>query len=164
MQYKFFTIPATHPGDAEEELNRFLRGNRVVAVQKELVRHDGASLWSLCVEYLEGRGASGKTGAPRVDYRELLSTEDFAVFTRLRDKRKELANAEAVPVYAICTNQQLAEMAKRRVASVADFKKIEGLGDVKGDKYGPAFVEVLAAVPGSAPSEGGTDEAGGDAD
>ena len=56
MQYKFFNIPAIS-GDgvsAEEEMNAFLRGHRVLNVQRELV-HDGRdSFWSCCVEYLDG--------------------------------------------------------------------------------------------------------------
>ena len=33
MQYKFFTIPVANAGAPEEELNRFLRGNRILNVR-----------------------------------------------------------------------------------------------------------------------------------
>jgi len=165
MQYRFFTIPAIDAAESEEELNRFLRGRRVVTVDRRLIVEGGTAFWSVCVEYLDGTSASIKGArAPRVDYKEVLSPEDFAVFSRLRDKRKELANAEAMPVYAICTNRQLAEMAQRRVASVADVKKIEGLGDAKGGKYGPAFVEVIGAAANAAQGSEESDEAGGASD
>ena len=37
MQFRFFIILLKNLDDAVEELNRFLRGNRVLAVQKEFV-------------------------------------------------------------------------------------------------------------------------------
>ena len=73
MQYKFFGIPAADAEQAEADLNRFVRGHRVITVHRELVREAGAAYWALCVEYLEGAGgsASGKAGGrPRVDYAE----------------------------------------------------------------------------------------------
>jgi superfamily II DNA helicase RecQ len=145
MQFKLFSIPATGDAAAEEELNRFLRSHRAVSVQKELVKNGDTACWCFCVEYLlnsplpEGKGG----GRARVDYKEILSADDFAVFVRLRDARKELAAKEAIPVYAVCTNEQLAEMAKGRASSITELKKIDGFGDAKTDKYGEAF---LAAI------------------
>jgi superfamily II DNA helicase RecQ len=91
-----------------------------------------------------------------------LSEPDFAVYAQLREVRKRLAADEAVPVYAICTNRQLAEMAKNRVSTVADLKQIDGFGDAKTEKYGDPF---LAAIKGFAESKGeSTDEASGKSD
>ena len=113
MQFKLFSIPATGDAEAEEELNRFLRSHRAVSVQKELVQGGQTAYWCFCIEYLLDGVPQGKGGGrARVDYKELLSTEDFAVFVRLRQARKDLAGNEAIPVYAVCTNEQLAEMAK----------------------------------------------------
>lgn len=148
MQYKFFDIPAADAEQAEAELNVFLRGHRVITVQRELVREAGGAYWALCVEYLEGAGGSGSGkagGRPRVDYKEVLSEEDFAVYSRLRERRRELAEKEAVPVYAVCTNEQLAEMAKRRATTPAGLQEIEGFGEAKAAKYGASFLEILAA-------------------
>jgi organic radical activating enzyme len=92
MQFKLFSLPAAGEPQAEDELNRFLRSHRAVSVQKELVKNGDMACWCFCVEYLsnsplpEGKGG----GRPRVDYKELLSAEDFAVFVRLRDTRKQL--------------------------------------------------------------------------
>ena len=146
--------------EAEEELNRFLRSHRAVSVQKELVVNGDTPCWCICVEYLlnsqlpEGKGG----GRSRVDYKEILSADDFAVFVRLRETRKELAGREAIPVYAVSTNEQLAEMAKSRATTLADLKKIDGFGDAKAEKYGETF---LAAIR---EGMGRTNEAGGKAD
>ena len=45
--------------------------------------------------------------------------------------RKELAEKEGVPAYALFTNEQLAEMVQRRVGSLTAMKEIEGVGDFK---------------------------------
>lgn len=146
MQYRVFAVPATGSPDLEEALNHFLRSKRIVSVQKSLQEVDGAARWCFCVEYLEGalagdQKASGRS--KRIDYKEVLSEEDFLVFVRLRDARKELATAEAIPVYAVCTNEQLAQMAIRRPSSLSELRAIEGIGDAKAAKYGAALLAAL---------------------
>ena len=59
MQYKFFGIPAADAAQAEAELNRFVRGHRVITVHRELVREAGTAYWAFCLEYLEGAGSVG---------------------------------------------------------------------------------------------------------
>jgi len=137
MQFRIFSIPATGSPDMEEELNLFLRSHRVVSTQKTLQPVDGILRWCFCIEYLDG--APPPTGKPsgrteRIDYKEVLPPEDFILFAKLRDLRKELAAGDAVPVYTVCTNEQLAEMASKRPASLAGLKEIDGFGDAKISK------------------------------
>ncbi len=149
MQFRIFSVPASGDPAAEEELNHFLRANRVVSVSKELSTVAGSPTWFFCVEFLnDGRAPGGSNNSRRggsVDYREVLSPEDFAVFVRLRDARKALSQRDAVPVYAICTNEQLAQIAQARCDSASALQKIQGLGEAKVQKYG---AELLKAVAG----------------
>lgn len=78
-----------------------------------------------------------------VDYKEVLSTEDFVTFARLREVRKELAKAEQVPAYAIFTNEQMAEIAKILPVSAHALSKIEGVGENRVGKYGWQFLTLL---------------------
>jgi len=160
VQFKILSIPATGDVYAEEELNRFLRSHRAVSVQRELVQSGTAAYWCFCIEHLPGSAGSDETGGRRrrVDYKEVLSEADFAVFARLRDVRKELAASEAVPVYAIATNEQLAEMARARSATAADLKKIDGFGEAKAEKYGETFLAVIREFD---QAEGGEKNASG---
>ncbi len=152
MQFAFFSIATDGASAITEELNLFLRSHRVVSVQKELTQRDTSPCWRLCVEYLDGSpvasASPGKRGS-RVDYKEVLSEPDFAVYARLRDIRKELAAAEGVPVYAICANEQLAGMATRRPASLIALREIEGLGEAKVAKYGEVFLEAVRQHEGT---------------
>jgi superfamily II DNA helicase RecQ len=78
-----------------------------------------------------------------VDYRQVLDASTFALFSRLRDLRKTLAEQENVPPYAVFTNEQLAEIAKRRCDSPAALGKINGIGTARVEKYGAILVATL---------------------
>lgn len=151
MQVRFFCVPATGDLAAEEELNRFLRSHRVLAVQREFVASGLGSYWALLVEFLEGSpaGGPGRSGGARPDYKQLLTPEDFAVFVRLRQWRKSAAEEEGVPVYTIFTNEQLAEMARLRPQMRAELGSIAGVGEARLEKYGDA---VLGLVRGAGSS------------
>jgi superfamily II DNA helicase RecQ len=162
MPFKFFTIPIHDAGQAEAELNSFLRSHKVLSVDRRWVEQGSSSFWSFCVDYLEtssGATSDGRQSVQRgkVDYKEVLSPEEFAVFARLREVRKAIAAAEAVPVYTIFTNEQLARMVQAKVVDRAGLEKIAGVGDARIDKYGARMLEVLAgAWANSAPLSPGT--------
>jgi superfamily II DNA helicase RecQ len=61
-----------------------------------------------------------------------------------------VAEKEGVPVYVVFTNEQLAEMVKKKVSSKAALKEIEGVGEARVEKYGDAVLErmVFNPVPG----------------
>ncbi len=147
MPLKFFTVSAVDGGEDETEVNAFLRSHRVLTIRKEFVDHPRESpYWAIAVEYLEGAPLrKGKT--PSIDYRDILNEADFGVFRRLRELRKQLAEADGRPVYTIFTNAQLAEMAKRRTGTKAQLLEIEGVGEAKIDKYGEKFLKAVTEEP-----------------
>lgn len=49
MQLKLFVLPVKNLGDAEAEMNAFLRSRRVLAVKKEFVPDGENSFWTFCV-------------------------------------------------------------------------------------------------------------------
>ena len=147
MQYAFYLVPAAAPESAAEELNRFLRGHRAVSVTKELVGGRENPAWAFCIEYLERAPLdSDPRRESMIDYKQVLSPEDFAVFSKLREVRKALAEKAAVPPYAVFTNEQLAAMVQQRVASAAALEKIEGVGPARVEKFGAAVLAVLTGA------------------
>ncbi len=149
MPFEFIQIPANGQGSAKEELNKLLRGGRIASVRKEFVSNGEDSFWAFCIEFLDGalgmdkgRGASG----PKVDYKEVLNVEDFAVFARLRDLRKAISEKEAIPAYSIFTNEQLAAMVTGKVDTLTAMSAIPGVGAARIDKYGAAFLAALKNV------------------
>ena len=155
MQFKLFSIPASGDREAEEELNRFLRSHRAVSVQRELVQTGPAASWCFCVEYLLGPQPSGARNGRggRVDYKTILSDEDFRLFARLREVRKQLAAQEAVPVYAVCTNEHLAAIARTRPTSLSELASIDGFGESKTTKYGKVLLETVQMLERAAGGE-----------
>ena len=160
MQLYFFAIPALDPQAAQSELNRFCAGQRVVSVDRQFVDAGLDSHWAVCVTVAPGAGPlpdalktpGRRAGAStRVDYKEVLNEADFAVFADLRVWRKSAAEQEGVPVYGVFTNEQLAEIVQRRVASLEELGKIEGIGATRLDRFGAALLTRLHA--GAKPAE-----------
>jgi superfamily II DNA helicase RecQ len=154
LQYASFLIPLYADSHEQETMNRFLRGHRIIQTRKELVSMDGTSHWAILVEYLDtpDKSAVGQQVKSKVDYKEILSAEDFTLFSKLREVRKKLAEENGLPVYAVCTNEQLAEIAKRKPKSLTEFKEIDGIGQGKTEKYVPAFLECLTFKNNEDPS------------
>ncbi len=155
MQYKIFVIPIKSISETEEELNRFLRGRRILSIQKEFVAERENSFWTFLIEYLEQAPIPTQNGdaKSKIDYKQVLTEDEFALFSRLRDLRKELAARESIPVYAIFTNEQLSEMAKKKVRTKADLQKIAGVGEAKITKYGGALIENIGQWMKTRPAE-----------
>jgi len=148
VRVRFFNIGAMYPTAGEEALNAFLASHRVLTVEKHFVPQAGESYWSVCVSVIDGGvRSSGSGGAKRerIDYREVLTDADFAVYASLRGLRKTMAEAEGVPPYALFTNEQLAEMVTRRILTLAAMGEIDGVGKARLEKYGEAFLALLTS-------------------
>jgi superfamily II DNA helicase RecQ len=150
MSLKFFWIPALYPEQAQAELDRFTGTHRVLGTAQEFVQQGSNSGWSIAVDYVEAASAAAFTSAassrPKLDYQAILDPQTFAVFTALRDKRKELAERDSIPAYAIITNEQMAKLAQMRAKTLEDMKQIEGFGEIRINKYGRELLRSLANV------------------
>ena len=146
MQIKIFNIPIGAENGQIEEMNHFLRANKIIDIKKELAMLDGNSYWTFCVTYMlsskptESTNGKVSGNSPKVDYREVLSSEDFEKFSNLRKIRKQIAEDEAIPAYAIFTDAELAEMVKLPKLTLAAIKSIPGIGNKKVEKYGNSFI------------------------
>ncbi len=146
MRYQFFTIPV-HAGEMEiEALNIFLSGNRIVEIDRQFVSDGTNSAWSFCIGFSVAGQRPSSMRRGKVDYKEVLNEPDFAKFARLRQLRKQLADQEGVPAYAIFTNEQLSEMVKRKVVNATALREIPGVGEGRVEKYGSNFLELLAMI------------------
>ena len=144
MIYRLFYLPTLNPDDAVQALNQFLQSARVISVERQFVAAGANSFWSVCVCVASTTQVMpGKRQGARVDYRELLSPEDFAVYARLRTLRNQLAETEGTPAYAIFTNEQLANIARLPHADRASIGAIEGIGEKRLNRYVDAVLAVL---------------------
>lgn len=144
MQYRVFFVRAVGDDFSEEELNTFLRSHQITSVQKRFVEDGLNSYWSLCVEYGDGGKSIGKQSGSKIDYREVLSDDEFKIFAKLRVLRKRIAEQEGLPVFAVFTNEQLAHISRSNITSKADIERIDGIGRNRAEKYFDSIVEALS--------------------
>lgn len=71
---------------------------------------------------------------------------DIGLWEALREKRRQLAEAQGVPPYVIFHDKTLQAMAVHQPADKSEFGRLPGVGERKLDKYGDAFLEVLASA------------------
>ena len=90
MKYKFFSLSAKNPEAGEIQLNTFCSSHRVSFIEKQFVQDGANSFWTICVSWLEGESAptamvENRNKLSSVDYKQILSEEDFAWYVELRN-------------------------------------------------------------------------------
>jgi ATP-dependent DNA helicase RecQ len=75
--------------------------------------------------------------------RALPTVHDDALFETLRSLRKRLADDRGVPPYVVFSDATLRELCKRQPVTLQEIRQVGGVGDVKLERYGTAFVEAI---------------------
>ncbi|MBL7792550.1 MAG: HRDC domain-containing protein [Saprospiraceae bacterium] len=138
MQIKLFTIPIYGGEAITEDMNAFLRSKKVLQTEQHLVSNERGACWCFFIKYIDDLAATD-TGKKKVDYKEILDEATFKQFSKLREIRKSLATQEALPAYAIFTDEELAALAKLEVINAATMISIKGIGEKKVERYGSHF-------------------------
>ncbi len=149
MQIKLFTIPVGDAGGLTEEVNRFLRSHKILEVESHLISNEKGAAWCFCVKYIESSWEFKPGEKPKVDYKEELDEATFAIFSKLREVRKQLALEDAVPAYAVCTDQELAAMAGLNELTINKLLTVKGFGEKKTEKYGLRLIQLYQKITGS---------------
>ncbi len=76
-----------------------------------------------------------------------LRSMDEELFEALRECRTELANDQGVPSFVIFSDASLIEMARKRPQTDDTFRYISGVGDMKLERYGEKFMDVVRQYP-----------------
>lgn len=99
------------------------------------------------------RVAKGRPRKPRPEGRtrgtsaaELpdLTPEQAELFEALRSLRTRLAREQQVPPYLIFNNATLEDMCRKRPMTPDELLEVSGVGAKKAERYGEAFLEVIA--------------------
>jgi superfamily II DNA helicase RecQ len=137
MQIKIFTIPILSSDAFIEEMNVFLRSKKVLEVKETYVPE---GYWSFVVRYVDDIAATDRERI-KVDYRKVLDEAAFERFSAYRKIRKEVAEKDAVPPFAVFTDLELSEMAKCAPLTIKAMKGISGIGERKLEKYAQCFIK-----------------------
>jgi ATP-dependent DNA helicase RecQ len=68
---------------------------------------------------------------------------DKGLFERLKELRKGIAAKEGVPAYIVFSDASLRDMCRKKPASLVQFSAVNGVGSVKLEKYGEAFIQII---------------------
>lgn len=147
MQLKVFDISSVGPETEIEELNRFMRGHKILDIDKQFyTTSDNVGHWSVILTYLPTQSAgytSHQEKREKVDYKTVLNETDFEKFTKLRALRKQLASDDAVPAYAVFTDAELAQIAQLSSIEEKTVMKVNGIGEKRIEKYGRLLCELF---------------------
>ncbi|MEP6342780.1 MAG: DNA helicase RecQ [Maricaulaceae bacterium] len=72
-----------------------------------------------------------------------LSERDQELLSRLKAKRMEIARGLGKPAYIVFSDATLIDMAQKRPDTPESMLDVLGVGNVKYEKFGPSFLEVL---------------------
>ena len=78
---------------------------------------------------------------------------DEALFERLRELRKRLADERSVPPYIVFSDVALRQMARSYPSAPAEFLRISGVGEKKLTEFGEAFMHDIADFLGANPRQ-----------
>ena len=102
---------------------------------------------------IELRQDTIKAAKRRPAVKAMVSEEDAPLLSALKAKRRALAEQASVPAYIIFPDRTLIEMAESRPETLDDMARINGIGAKKLERYGDAFLSVIASdVPEMHPS------------
>jgi superfamily II DNA helicase RecQ len=76
--------------------------------------------------------------------REALNPVEYALYDKLRNLRKDIADKSGIPVYAVFTNDQLAGMVKKPPKTAKDLLSISGIGESRVKQYGETFIRLFS--------------------
>jgi len=127
-------------------------------VDVDLAGHGGLSISQAGRRFLREKPTlmlrvppSPRAGRDKVSRKQAsagLPDGDRSLFEALREKRMEIARAQNVPPYVIFHDRTLIELARARPASLSGMSAVPGIGEAKLDRYGAAFLSVIARHAG----------------
>ncbi|MBX3530623.1 MAG: DNA helicase RecQ [Rhizobiaceae bacterium] len=147
-----FGIGTEHDNRAWRAILRQLIALRLVEV--DLAGHGGLSIAPAGRDFLRDRptlmlrvpaAARARRGkVARGAVQSSVAAADRDLFQALRQKRLEMARTQNVPPYVIFHDRTLIELASAKPSSRAEMASVPGVGEAKLDRYGPAFLAVIA--------------------
>jgi len=100
------------------------------------------------LEFAKPRALARSKKGRKVEHAIAFRSQDHDLFEALRRLRKSIADEQGVPPYVVFSDATLREMARLKPATQSAFLNVSGVGDVKLQKYGQAFVEEIALHAG----------------
>lgn len=76
----------------------------------------------------------------------VFANEDERLMAELRELRKQLADAQAIPAYIVMSDKVLHNIVQAKPTTLDAFGEIPGISDYKKEKYGKDFITVIKKI------------------
>jgi superfamily II DNA helicase RecQ len=149
MQIRIFTISIIGGEKQNEAMNTFLKAQRVLDVESQLVTLPTAAYWTFKIKYIE-EGSNATTfdrEKEKIDYSTLLDEASFERFSKMKETRLALAKAENIKAFMILTDVQMKNLAEIENLTIAKMKTVKGVGEKTVEKYGQQLIDCIGATP-----------------
>jgi|GEM_PF-5397545 len=93
MQIQLFYIPVAEQGELLSEMNKFLGTHKVLEVEQKFYQNEKGAYWCFCVRTITGvaQFTGSFNNKVKVDYKQVLTADEFEIFSKLRECRKKIA-------------------------------------------------------------------------
>ena len=152
-------------GFKDDELRDFLKDKELVSSKEYFFVRNDLPYLIFVLKYFPHRAetdakSTGTREKSSEAWRENLGEHDMGIFNLLRDWRSQRCKKDGVPPYVVFTNQQLADIVKKRPQSISELAQIEGVGKAKTQKYGEEVLAISKVDLGAKEVEkpGGSDD------
>lgn len=138
-------------GFNEEEIREFLKDKELISSQDYFFVKNEMPYLVFVLRYYPVPQTDIETKSSikvkkEESWKKSLSEHDMGLFNLLRDWRSQRCKKDGVPPYIVLTNQQLADIVKKRPQNPADLIKIDGIGKGKVDKYGEDILSISKII------------------
>ncbi|OIP43235.1 MAG: hypothetical protein AUK47_03020 [Deltaproteobacteria bacterium CG2_30_63_29] len=150
MRVKVFTL-LWRDGEGFDDVlvDEFLSDKVAIDVIEHFFVHEKTPVLVLVVTYRGAaatRRALGERRARDAEPSAGLSAEELRRYEAIRDWRNQLASQVGRPPYAVFTNRQAVEIARRAPTTRSQLGEIQGIGAAKIKEFGDSLLALLVAM------------------
>lgn len=136
----------------EEEVNAFLRGHRVLQVERHFCADNGG-YWAIMVEYADYAPFSAPaTRKEKRDYAKELDDESRERFEQYRVIRRNVAQSNNVAAYMVFTDAELAALARLPELTMDAARKEKSVHASRLETYLKFFIPTDESETGGQPA------------
>lgn len=138
-------------GFNDEEVRNFLKDKELISANDYLFIKNDVPYLTFVIRYFPHRQeieqkiqsqSTNKNQRSDEAWKNLLTDADMGLFNLLRDWRSQRSKKEGLPPYILFTNQQLANIVKKKPQTLSELTKIDGIGKGKAEKYGGDVLDI----------------------
>jgi ATP-dependent DNA helicase RecQ len=111
--------------------------------QKSVKLFDTQNVSDEKISKQSGAKTPRQSGAKFIDTQNMSDDIDDDLLDKLKKLRKEIAVRESVPAYIVFPDASLRDMCRKKPVSLVQFSGINGVGNVKLEKYGEIFTGLI---------------------